>query len=117
MDEVLALDPSTPKEEVPFNLASLRDNLERVTNSRREYLHDPEARQRILEDTAFEAARARMERQAQLMKDLEINTGLKGANIQKWMWDWHQKLRARLATAIKALKATEKKGKGISRKL
>jgi len=62
----------------------------------------------------FEAARARRERPAQLVKDLKINTGLKGANNQNWMWDWHQKLRARLTTAVKALKATEKKGKGTS---
>jgi len=49
----------------------------------------------------YEEATERLKHQAELFDKLGLVDGsLKGLHLQRWMWDWHQKLQNRLKSEI-----------------
>ncbi|KAJ7875287.1 DNA/RNA polymerase [Mycena olivaceomarginata] len=95
--------------EVPFNLLTLRKHLARVALARRVLPTDVNARQKLLEDSVYEAAKERLAKQHAVFTDLGLDNdnALLQPDLQRWMWQWHQKLKDRLETEIKAIAANE----------
>lgn len=103
---------SAPTEEIPFNLDNLRKHLAQVTLARRVLPEDAAARQKLLEESVYEVAVARLKHEAKIFDEIgmgHVDVGLRRADLQRWMWDWHQKLRARLETEIADIIAAEAK--------
>ena len=49
----------------------------------------------------YEEATERLKHQAEVFDKLGLGDGsLKGSHLQRWMWDWHQKLQKRLESEI-----------------
>ncbi|KAL4063046.1 hypothetical protein V8B97DRAFT_2026531 [Scleroderma yunnanense] len=95
-------------EEVPFNLDNLRKNLAKVTLARRVLPEDVAARQKLLEESVYDVAVERLKHESELFDDLGLgNPSLRRAGLQKWMWDWHQKLTAQLESEIARILSTE----------
>jgi DNA-directed RNA polymerase, mitochondrial len=98
--------------EVPFNLNNLRQHLAQVALARRLLPEDVTSRQKLLEDSVYQVALSRREHEFAVFEGLGLNTaGLKQADLQTWMWSWHQKLKGRLAIAIEDVVAMESKAK------
>ncbi|KAJ7657863.1 hypothetical protein DFH06DRAFT_1197343 [Mycena polygramma] len=94
--------------EVPFNLATLRKHLARVALARRVLPTDVNARQKLLEDSVYDAAKERLARQHEIFAELKLDdNSLLRPDLQRWMWSWHLKLKDRLETEIKALALAE----------
>lgn len=98
----ILLDPTDPsQQEVPFNLEVLRKHLGQLALARRVLPDDVAARQKLLEDSVYEEATERLKHQAEVFDKLGLGDGsLKGSHLQRWMWDWHQKLQKRLRCEI-----------------
>ncbi|KAF8841664.1 DNA/RNA polymerase [Paxillus ammoniavirescens] len=102
--------PSAAKEEVPFNLDNLRKHLGQIRLARRVLPEDVAARQKLLEESVYDVAVERLRHEAAVFDDLGLgNPGLRRADLQRWMWDWHQKLTSRLETEIAEIIAAESK--------
>jgi DNA-directed RNA polymerase len=96
--------------EIPFNLDNLRRHLSDVTLARRVLPEDVAARQKLLEESVYDVAVERLKRQADLFAELGLgNNVLLSADLQRWMWEWHNKLKARLEKEIKNIAAAEQK--------
>ena len=95
-------DPADPsQQEVPFNLDVLRKHLAQLALARRVLPDDIATRQKLLEDSVYEEATERLKRQAEVFEQLGLADGcLSGMHLQRWMWDWHQKLQKRLKSEI-----------------
>ncbi|GAK65136.1 DNA/RNA polymerase [Moesziomyces antarcticus] len=93
----LGNEPDNKEGEMPFNLASLKGNLSIVQEARRT-ISDPYERQKWLEHSAVEAARKRLEHSAEKLEELGLQTtgALQSKPLQKWMWDWYNKLQTAL---------------------
>jgi DNA-directed RNA polymerase len=66
------------------------------------------ARQRHLEKSAYDVALERLQQQAQTLESLGIhNPALNTSTLQKWMWEWHLKLRERIKEEIKVISEDE----------
>jgi len=103
---------STPVKEIPFNLDNLRKHLAQVTLARRVLPEDVAARQKLLEASVYDVAVERLKHEAKLFDEIglgHMDVGLRRADLQRWMWDWHQKLRVRLETEIADIIAAEAK--------
>ncbi|KAG9311110.1 DNA/RNA polymerase [Chiua virens] len=103
---------SAPVEEIPFNLDNLRKHLAQVTLARRVLPEDVAARQKLLEASVYDVAVERLKHEAKVFDEIglgHMDVGLRRADLQRWMWDWHQKLRARLAAEIEQIIVTEAK--------
>jgi DNA-directed RNA polymerase len=93
---------------VPFNLNNLRMHLAQVALVRRVLPEDMASRQKLLEASVYDVAVARMRNQIKTLDALGIiNPGLGRSDLQEWMWNWHEKLEARLETTIKGLVKAE----------
>lgn len=102
--------PAQSREEVPFNLNNLRSHLAQVTLARRVLPEDLASRQKLLEESVYDVAVERLRHEARLFDELGLgNRELHHADLQKWMWDWHQKLKARLEAEIKDIITAEEK--------
>uniref|UniRef100_V5EUZ9 DNA-directed RNA polymerase n=2 Tax=Kalmanozyma brasiliensis (strain GHG001) TaxID=1365824 RepID=V5EUZ9_KALBG len=90
----LGQDPENKAGEMPFNLASLKENLSIVQEARRN-ITDPYERQKWLEHSALEAARKRLEHSAEKLEELGLQTtgALQSKPLQRWMWEWYNKLQ------------------------
>ena len=65
--------------------------------ARRVLPEDVASRQKLLEESVYDVAVERLRRQSEIFEELGIDGGgLKQADLQKWMWGWHVKLRERL---------------------
>ncbi|KAJ9478932.1 DNA-directed RNA polymerase, mitochondrial [Pseudozyma hubeiensis] len=100
----LGKDPENKAGEMPFNLASLKENLSIVQEARRN-ITDPYERQKWLEHSALEAARKRLEHSAEKLEELGLQTtgALQSKPLQKWMWDWYNKLQVTLKEDLERL--------------
>ncbi|OSX56620.1 hypothetical protein POSPLADRAFT_1175011 [Postia placenta MAD-698-R-SB12] len=99
-----------PEYEVPFNLDTLRKHLSQVIFARRVLPDDVAARQKLLEESVYEVAKAKLKHQSELFDELGLNTkGLNNVDLRTWMWAWHQKLQARLAAEIPHIIEDEKR--------
>lgn len=97
--------------EIPFNLDNLRRHLAELTLARRVLSDDVAARQKLLEESVYDVAVERLKHQADLFAELGLgNNALMHADLQQWMWDWHNKLKVRLEREIKSIATAEKKG-------
>jgi DNA-directed RNA polymerase len=95
---------------VPFNLDNLRVHLAQVALARRVLPEDMASRQKLLEASVYDVAVARMKNQVKTLDSLGIgNPGLGRGDLQEWMWNWHEKLKAKLETTIKGLVKAESK--------
>ena len=95
---------------VPFNLSNLRKHLAQVALARRVLPEDVASRQKLLEDSVYDVAVERWKHQEEVFENMGFgNSGLKNADLQAWMWDWHQKLRERLREEIKEVVKHEDK--------
>lgn len=98
-----------PAMEVPFNLSNLRKHLAQVALARRVLPEDVASRQKLLEESVYEVAVERLKYQADLMDQLGVSDkGLRRPELQRWMWDWHQKLEERLRVEMKDIHQAEK---------
>ncbi|KAG5643187.1 hypothetical protein DXG03_001391 [Asterophora parasitica] len=98
--------------EIPFNIDNLRRHLAEVTMARRVLSDDVASRQKLLEESVYDVAVERMKHQADLFAELGLgNNALRAADLQQWMWGWHEKLKKRLETEIKNIAQTEAKSK------
>lgn len=61
----------------------------------------------MLEETAYDAALARLKHEAEVFRDLEVNTSLSRKSLQVWMWDWYTSTTPYLTTQIDDLISTE----------
>lgn len=92
-----------------------------VNQTRRLLPEDVMARQKHLEKSAYDVALERLQQQAETLDSLGVhNPALNNSTLQKWMWDWHVKLRERIDKEIRAItKAeaeTKKKTRGSPKK-
>ncbi|CAK5271845.1 unnamed protein product [Mycena citricolor] len=93
---------------VPFNLETLRKHLSRAASARRALPADVNARQKLLEDTVYDAAKERLAKQNEMFNKLGIqDTTLMQRDLQRWMWQWHLLLKDRLAVEIKEIAMNE----------
>lgn len=108
----LGKDSESKEGEIPFNLASLKDNLSIVQEARRT-ITDPYERQKWLEHGALEAARRRLEHSAEKLEELGLQTAgaLQSKPLQKWMWDWYNKLQVALQKDLDQLNQDAISGK------
>ncbi|KAG2148047.1 hypothetical protein DEU56DRAFT_869723 [Suillus clintonianus] len=110
LDEDGNVIPAQAQEEVPFNLNNLRNHLAQVTLARRVLPEDLASRQKLLEESVYDVAVERLRHEAKLFDELGLgNRELQRADLQKWMWDWHQKLKTRLEAEIQEIIAAEAK--------
>ncbi|KAG2159046.1 uncharacterized protein EDB93DRAFT_1076283 [Suillus bovinus] len=110
LDENGNVIPAQSQEEVPFNLDNLRKHLAQVTLARRVLPEDLASRQKLLEESVYDVAVERLHHEAKLFDELGLGKReLHRADLQKWMWDWHQKLKTRLEAEIKEIIAAEAK--------
>ncbi|KAI4519882.1 DNA/RNA polymerase [Schizophyllum commune Loenen D] len=116
-DETNPDGPPKKVSEMPFNLSNLRKHLSQITLARRVLPEDLVARQKLIEDSVYDVARQRLQHEYEQMKNLEAGKGqgLKDKRIQRWMWEWHMKLRERIGTEIKNITAFEKKNYSYGR--
>ncbi|KAH7908847.1 hypothetical protein BJ138DRAFT_1011941 [Hygrophoropsis aurantiaca] len=100
----------THQEEIPFNLDNLRKHLGHVLLARRVLPEDAASRQKLLEESVYDVAVQRLKHEAELFDELGLgNRGLQQADLQKWMWTWHQKLKTRLEAEIHEIIAAEER--------
>jgi DNA-directed RNA polymerase N-terminal len=58
-------------------------------------------REKLLEDSLYEVATKRLKHQAEISEELGIGDDhLNNSHLQRWMWDWHQKLQKRLKSEV-----------------
>ncbi|KAG8746033.1 DNA-directed RNA polymerase [Ceratobasidium sp. 414] len=98
----------TPETERPFNLSSLKTNLETV---QKDVVASNYARQLKLEESAVETTIDRLQREMEKLEELELGAAsmLKHATIQTWMFQWMKATEASLATDIEELVQEERK--------
>ncbi|KAI0742483.1 DNA/RNA polymerase [Daedaleopsis nitida] len=88
--------------DVPFNLETLRRHLSEVVFARRVLAEDVALRQKMLEQSVYNVAVERMKHQAEMMDNLGLpSKGLQSNDLRSWMWQWHQKLQARIEAEIR----------------
>lgn len=99
------------EEKTPFNLLNLRANMTELIAARQHLLTNPLSRQKLVEESAIEDARDRLEHGFERLEQQGLgNINLtKKKSIQKWMWEWHNALIPRLEEEIKAVLAHEEK--------
>ncbi len=69
---------------------------------------DAFTRQKLLEASVYDAASKRMQRESEKLEELGLgNKNLQQEQLQKWMFDWHNKLKDRLEAEIEVLKEEE----------
>ncbi|KXN82382.1 DNA-directed RNA polymerase, mitochondrial [Leucoagaricus sp. SymC.cos] len=95
--------------EVPFNITQLRRHLTEVNQTRRVLPEDVMARQKHLEKSAYDVALERLQQQNATFEEIGLaNPALNNSTLQKWMWDWHCKLRVRIEKEIAEITKKEK---------
>ncbi|TDL27019.1 DNA/RNA polymerase [Rickenella mellea] len=94
-----------PAPEIPFNIDNLRKHLSDVAFARRVLPQDTAARQKLLEASVYDVAVQRLRHQEEVMENLGVSDQhtLLQAQLQQWMYAWHEKLKARLKTEIAAV--------------
>ena len=98
-----------PEGEVPFNLETLRRHLSSVVLARRVLSEDLAGRQKLLEISVYNVAVERMKHQTEMMDELGLpGRGLRSGDLKSWMWDWHQKLQARIKAEVENLVVEER---------
>src|SRR6266852_1846401 len=99
--------------ETPFNLDNLRSSMAQLIGARL-HLEDPLSRQKLVEESAVEDARERLEHEFQRLEAQGLaNLSLtKKKSIRKWMWEWYSALTPRLEKDIKAIITNEEKARG-----
>ncbi|CAE6504203.1 unnamed protein product [Rhizoctonia solani] len=100
----------TVTSELPYNLRSLRTNLETVQSSPDTAVW---ARQFDLETSAYDTTIARLRHEMDELEKLELGAAskLKHPSLQQWMYKWLQATEARLEEDIKALAIKEQNTK------
>lgn len=86
----------------PINLSLLQRDLQ-IVQQASNATADNEERQRWLEETALDSARQRLQIAAEHMNELGIRQDAllnQDRSLQKWMWEWTQKLSAALKEDI-----------------
>jgi len=90
-------------------LDNLRKHLAQVALARRALPEDVASRQKLLEESVYDVAVERLKHQSSIFEALGLdNQGLMTAVLQRWMWEWHQKLQPRLEAEIKSIIEHEK---------
>ncbi|KAI5119282.1 hypothetical protein M0805_008061 [Coniferiporia weirii] len=91
-------------EELPFNIANLRKHLAEVAYAQRVLPDDVAARQKLLEASVYDLAVQRLRHEAEKLDEAGVNAQkLQAAQLQTWMFDWHEKLQKRLTSEIEML--------------
>ncbi|KAF7313242.1 DNA-directed RNA polymerase [Mycena kentingensis (nom. inval.)] len=95
---------------IPFNLSTLRKYLTSNALARRVLPTDMNARQKLLEDGVFDAAKERLSKQMEVFERFNLPSNvLLQPDLQRWMWHWHLLLTERLQAEVKEIAANEKK--------
>lgn len=96
-------------QEIPFNIDNVRQHLARMNFARRVLPNDVAARQKMLEESVYDVAQARLTHEKENMDGLGITTG-HDSKVRSWMWDWHGKLAAKLDIEIQKVLLSEQTG-------
>ncbi|KAF5352936.1 hypothetical protein D9758_007875 [Tetrapyrgos nigripes] len=96
---------SSPTYEVPFNLENLRRHLTRVSFARRILPEDIVSRQKLLEESVYDVAVARLQHENKVFEDLGLGQDekLRNPDLRRYMWEWHCKLQVKLKDVVKSL--------------
>ncbi|KZO97648.1 DNA/RNA polymerase [Calocera viscosa TUFC12733] len=95
-------------DQTPFNLQSMRDYLEQVRLGRASLHDDPTARQRLMEESAYQVAAQRWRHEAEGLAKLSIPGGsMQKTRLKNWMWEWYQTMIERLDNEIPTLEEQE----------
>lgn len=104
-----------PPSDVPFNLDTLRKRVAKVIFARRVLPEDVAARQKLLEESVYDVAVERLKYTTDRLEELGLsNPALKTNDLRQMMWDWHSKLKERLAVEIATLDQQEERVKRSS---
>ncbi|THH27449.1 hypothetical protein EUX98_g6736 [Antrodiella citrinella] len=102
--EIRATEPLNTGYEVPFHLENLRKHLAEVLIARRVLSGDAAARQKLLEESVYDIASARLQHEASIFQSLGLDSSrLKDNYLRGWLWEWHQKLQVKLKEEISSL--------------
>ncbi|EJD05121.1 DNA/RNA polymerase [Fomitiporia mediterranea MF3/22] len=94
----------TQEEVTPFNIANLRKHLAEVAYAHRLLPDDTAARQKLLEASVYDLANERLKHESEKLEEVVGNEQkLMSAQLQKWMFDWHEKLQRRLTAEIEII--------------
>ncbi|KAF8317988.1 DNA/RNA polymerase [Clavulina sp. PMI_390] len=100
----------------PYNLDALRTSMAELISTRRHLADDPISRQKLVEESAVDDARNRLNHQLQQLDERglsSVSVMNSKKSIQKWMWDWYEALTPRIEEEIKAIIASEEQTRGI----
>ncbi|CAO1634603.1 unnamed protein product [Sympodiomycopsis kandeliae] len=95
----------------PMNLSLLQRELS-VVRQARQTIRDNEERQRLLEETALDSARVRLETSTEHLEAIGLRSAGALSNdgqLQKWMWEWSQKLETAVSKDIERIEAESTK--------
>ena len=92
------------EEETPFNIANLRKHLAEVAYAQRMLPDDTAARQKLLEASVYDLAVERLRYESAKLEEVVGNQQkLLSAQLQGWMYEWHEKLQKRLAAEVEEI--------------
>ena len=83
---------SPSSKDTPYNLYSLRQSLKPLSNTSKTLANDPATRQKLLEESAYETAKARFEHEIRELEKAGVATALSAQPLQKLMWNWWKKI-------------------------
>jgi DNA-directed RNA polymerase, mitochondrial len=99
----------------PFNIANLRRHLAQVALAHRVLPDDIANRQKFLETSVYDLAKARLQHEAEKLEEAVGNAPkLLSAQLQGWMFEWNEKLQRRLKAEIENLVEDEKEIRALS---
>ena len=100
-----ATDGAEVTAETPFNIANLRKHLAEVAYAQRVLPDDMAARQKLLEASVYDLAVERLRYESLKLEEVGVGQEQKllSAQLQKWMFEWHEKLTKRLTAEIAEL--------------
>lgn len=104
-DQKLVENNEKDKEEISFNLRVLKDNLT-VVEQAKQRSTDPYERQKWLEFSAMEAAEKRFDHANENLERLGLQaaSSMQGKKLQRWMWEWYNKLVKALTTDMERIR-------------
>lgn len=84
---------------VPFKLETLRSHLASVTGHRSDH-SDPYLRQKLLEESAYDAARQQYDHMQQMLKDNNVSSATAPTSVREYVWTWTQALAKRVSEHV-----------------
>lgn len=88
---------------VPFNIVAMRSHLNEVVESKSIFENNNDARQEHLESSSYDLALKQLEHR----NKLHHVDAPRSADLQYWIWSWHEKLDAHLQDVIRTAQTVD----------